>query len=320
METAVAPVAPNPASATQAQKPQFEWQSTEQQLPPSVPGKYDPTLPQWQEWRRRNKEDKKWEWKTPIAFYGRVVDQNNNPVAGAKVVVSWTDLSATGTSVRELHTDGAGNFTLSGERGKHLLVRSIEKVGYEDSTLNQDGFEYAAFFDENYHIPDPNSPVLFRMHMKAVAEPLVAISDKFKIQADGTVALNLRTSKQGRADANILVELLDNSDPTGRKWVAKVSAPGGGIQPVNDEFATIAPESGYQSEITINQDTPQPGGFQSGSLYKGGKFYVKTSVGYALVEFRMIPGNKSVRLTSYLNPNTNSRNLEFDPAKAVKSP
>jgi hypothetical protein len=44
-------------------------------------------------------------------------------------------------------------------------------------------------------------------------------------------------------------------------------------------------------------------------------FFVKTPVGYALVEFRMIPGNHDLQFKSYLNPNTSSRNLEYDPAR-----
>lgn len=306
---------PPPQMATRSS---YKWQESDQQMPAVDPNKYDPTLPQWQEWRRRNKEDKKWEWKTPISFYGEVIDQNQQPVVGAKVTLSWTDLSAAGTSLRELITDEAGKFSLSDVRGKHLLIRSIEKEGYEYAVTNRDGFEYSAFFDESYHIPDPKNPVIFKMHKKAEEEPLFVVSNKYRIPGNGTVAVDMKT---GRLNGNdLLIELVDNSDPTGKRWVAKVRAPVGGIQAVNDEFATTAPESGYQPEVIINQDTPQPAGFQSGSLYKGGKFYVKTASGYALVEFRMIPGNKSIHFTSCLNPNPKSRNLEFDPAKAIKSP
>jgi hypothetical protein len=85
-----------------------------------------------------------------------------------------------------------------------------------------------------------------------------------------------------------------------------------GLQVADEQFSTLAPETGYESEITIDQDTKQPLGFESGDLYKGGRFYVKTSSGYAVVEFRMVPGNNYFRLTSYLNPNPRSRNLEFD--------
>jgi len=307
------PPAKAPASTPKPTGRVFAWQGTLQQLPPSTPGKYDASLPQWQEWRRRKQEDPKWEWKVEISFYGRVLDQDNDPVPDAKVVVSWTDLSNRGTSLRELVTDGRGDFSLSGVHGKHLLIRSIEKRGYELATTNRNEFEYAAFFDENYYTPDAKNPVVFRMHKKLDAEPLIVVSNKLRIPESGIVAVDL---KSGRLDGeDVLIELPDNSDPTGKKWRAKVRVPSGGVQVASNEFSVIAPESGYQPELTIDQDTPQPAGFQSGSLYKGGKFFVKTASGYALVEFRMIPGNKSLYSTSYLNPNISSRVLEYDPSK-----
>jgi len=290
------------------------WQGTLRQMPASLPGKYDASLPQWQEWQRRKQEDPRWEWKVEISFYGRVLDQDNEPVAGARVVVSCTDLSREGTSVRELVTDDRGDFRLSGIRGKHLLVRSIEKRGYEPAATNRDGFEYAAFFDESYHIPDAKNPVVFRMHRRGATEPLIVVSDKFRIPESGTLAVDLKSGRVGGEDVQI--EMVDNSDPTGRKWVAKVRAPSGGVQMASDEFSVLAPASGYVPELTIDQDTPQPAGFQSGSLYKGGRFFVKTAAGYAVVEFRMVPGNKSLHLTSHLNPDTSSRNLEYDPTES----
>ncbi len=284
------------------------------QITPAVSGKFDPSLPQWQEWRKRNREDPKWEWKVRIAFYGRVVDQDNQPVPDAKVVV----LCANGTASRELFTDSQGCFSLSGIRGKLLLIRSIEKPGYKVAATNRDVFEYAAFFDENYYVPDAANPVVFRMHRQADAEPLIVVSDEYRIPDSGTLAVDLHTGRTGGED--FAIDLLDNTDPTGRRWIARVRAPSGGVQSANVEFPVMAPDTGYVPEMTIDQDTPQPPGFQSGSLYKGGRFFVKTDAGYALVEFRMVAGNKSLRLTSRLNPNPSSRNLEFDQSKIIKSP
>jgi hypothetical protein len=272
--------------------------------------------PQWQKWQKRNAEDSKWEWKVPIKFYGQILDQNDSPVEGAKVTLSWTDLSVKGVSLREISSDGHGRFILDDVNGKHLLVRSIEKQGYEYATTNRDGFEYAAFFAADYYVPDSKKPVVFRMHKRAKAEALIVVSNKYRVPANGTIAVDLKTGQLGGND--VFIELVNNSDPTGKEWEAKISAPGG-LQIASDEFAAVAPESGYKSELTIDQNTVQPSGFQSGSLYKGGKFFVKTSSGYALVEFRMVPGNKSVNFTSYLNPIPGSRNLEFDPSKVVKS-
>jgi hypothetical protein len=295
--------------------PSVNLSTTYAQLPTADPNNYNPNLPQWKEWRRRNAADPKWEWKVPIVFYGQVLDQNDQPVEGASISMSWTDLSNKGVSKRKLISDAGGLFSISAVRGKNLGVDSIEKGGYVASGLEQNDFEYAAFFDEHYYMPDAKFPVIFRMHKKVVAEPLVVVSNEYSIPANGVVTLNLRTGRQGGSDLSI--ELTANTSLREGKWAAKVTAPSG-IQVANDQFATEAPDSGYEPEIAIDQDTKQPSGFQSGSLYKGGKFYVKTVSGYALVEFRMVPGNNYFRLTSYLNPNPSSRNLEFDPAKVIK--
>lgn len=284
------------------------------QITPPVSGKFDPSLPQWREWEKRNREDPKWEWKVRIAFYGRVIDQDSQPVPDAKVVVRW----ANGTASRELFTDSQGCFSLSGMRGKLLSIRSIERPGYEVSATNRDVFEYAAFFDEKYYVPDAANPVVFRMHRKAEAEPLIVVSDKYRIPDSGTLAVDLHTGRTGGED--FAIDLLDNTDPTGRRWIARVRAPSGGVQPANVEFPVTAPDTGYVPEVTIDQDTPQPPGFQSGSVYKGGRFFVKTGSGYAIVEFRMIAGNKSLRLASRLNPNPDSRNLELDPSRKAAAP
>lgn len=288
------------------------------QLPAADPNNYNPNLPQWKEWRRRNAADPKWEWRVPIDFYGQVLDQNDQPVAGASISISWTDLSNNGVSKRKLVSDADGLFSISKVEGKNLGVDSIKKEGYVASGVGQTDFEYAAFFDEHYYIPNAKFPTIFRMYKKELAEPMIVVSGKYRIPADDTFAIDLKTGQQGGNDLSI--EILNNSDPTGKRWAVKVKAPSGGLQVAEDEFSAVAPEFGYESEIVIDEDTKQPLGFQSGSLYKGGRFYVKTNSGYALVDFRMVAGKKSFRLTSYLNPNPNSRNLEFDPAKQVKSP
>jgi hypothetical protein len=282
------------------------------QLSPVSPDKYDPTLPQWQEWRRRNKTDKNWEWKTRIAFYGRVLDQNNAPVAGAVVEFQWTDTSSKGTSNRQTTSDGDGFFKLENIQGKNLGVE-IHKNGYVSSRSNPRGFEYAAFFDRTYYVPEPNKPVIFRMQKTGVTEELVARSGDLVVPPTGSLGINLITGKEDQQGAHLFVDLLDNSDPKGNHWLARVRAPTGGVQPVKGEFTTTAPGDGYLSEFVMTQESPNT--LQSDTLYKGGRFFVKTSAGYAVVEIRMIPGNRDLRFTSYLNPNMSSRNLEHSDAR-----
>jgi len=74
------------------------------------------------EYLRQKRADIDWDWKQPINFWGKVIDQSNAPVAGANVRLSWNDLSANGTSEFSMSTDGNGLFSLEGRHGKVLCV------------------------------------------------------------------------------------------------------------------------------------------------------------------------------------------------------
>ena len=70
MADSPAPTAPNVAEIT----------STGRQSPG---GPYEPSDPRWKEVRAKDLVDHAWEWRMPINFYGRVVDENEQPVSGA---------------------------------------------------------------------------------------------------------------------------------------------------------------------------------------------------------------------------------------------
>ena len=59
----------------------------------------------------------------PISFYGKVVDEDGQPVSGATASFIWTDMSAKGTSTVESVSDQQGLFLLDAVQGKRLQVR-----------------------------------------------------------------------------------------------------------------------------------------------------------------------------------------------------
>src|SRR4030095_784290 len=129
--------------------------------------------PRWKWWNTMRKVDPSFEWKVPINFYGRVVDQDNLPVPGATVRFVWNDTSAHGTSEWSTASDANGRFALTNQKGKGLSVY-VSKEGYHTSGgIGGMSFEYAAFFEGNYHRPDPGNPVTFRLVKKLEAEPLI---------------------------------------------------------------------------------------------------------------------------------------------------
>jgi hypothetical protein len=92
--------------------------------------------PRWEWWKQMKKRDPKFEWKMPINFYGKVLDQANQPVHGASVRFQWTDMSAAGTTEKFTTTDAQGMFSLTGEKGKNLGVY-VSKSGYHAVVMDE---------------------------------------------------------------------------------------------------------------------------------------------------------------------------------------
>src|SRR5437867_4251098 len=76
--------------------------------------------------------DSQYDWKQPINFYGKVVDESNQPVGGATVNFGWNDLSEQGRSTGQATSDAAGLFSLVNHSGKRLIV-AVKKEGYYTS-------------------------------------------------------------------------------------------------------------------------------------------------------------------------------------------
>lgn len=98
------------------------------------------------------------DWRTPIAFYGKVVDQSNSPVAGAVVEFVVNDLSREGTTRYNRTSDSRGFFSLIKVTGKALTV-TVHKEGYNPSTQNPFTFIYSGE-NQNYS-PNATAPETF---------------------------------------------------------------------------------------------------------------------------------------------------------------
>jgi hypothetical protein len=283
------------------------------QMPASHSELYDPSLPQWSEWKRRNQEDSHWEWKVRIDFYGKVVDYvTGQPIPGVEVFMTWTDLSAVGHSEATRFSDENGHFRLGAKNGKSLVVQEITKEGYQRSNVgSQFSFEYAGFWEPDYYLPDPDNPVVFRMRKKVEAERLLHLKGEIAWKVG-----DVRNVLPG-GFGGLEIELLTNGTLKDKIWSAEVRVQGGGIQVTTEEFPVFAPEDGYQPALFLDRDTPKP--TQWVGLHAGGEFYVKTADGrFGRLQLRMIPGKSHLYYLFYLNPNPGSRNLEFDPEKIAR--
>lgn len=90
------------------------------------------------------------EWQGSIEFYGKVVDENSNPVAGAQISFHWVEVpDETGNRTAMTESDTEGLFSLRGQRGLNLGV-SVSKESYYSSRRDNDSFNYGSLRGESF--------------------------------------------------------------------------------------------------------------------------------------------------------------------------
>jgi hypothetical protein len=264
--------------------------------------------------------DPQYDWKQPINFYGKVVDETNQPVANASIHFVWNDLSQKGTSETNAQSDADGLFSFTGQQGKRLFV-DVAKDGYYSSRQNPLAFEYANPADGLF-TPDADKPVIFHLRKKGQAEQLIHGLKLFGSRVDGTLSyVDLTTAKNGRTPPGDLTVQCTRSEPNAEKkfdWTFTLGASDGGLIESTNEFDFIAPEGGYQSSYQITHRASDP----DWTGQEKRKFFVKSMGGqhYARIEITIMPDynqNAAYDVEWFLNP-SGSRNLEYDSNTAVQ--
>jgi hypothetical protein len=290
---------------------------------------YPPTNPEevemWQWWNAIDKIDPSFEWKMPVEFYGKVIDQRGEPVTGA--TVAWTISVIVGSRAGTTSSEAGGLFSISGLVGKGITVR-VSKNGYNAGEGSRGDFEYAAFHEDGFITPDSNNPVIFHLQKLDNPEPMYLNSLNGQIPDNGTpVAFDLRLGKPVlNGSGDIIVKFTRAQSPPSHEtgYTLTIQAPsGGGLAPTNDEFMDAAPDLGYQTMIEINQPAkqgPQDNSFQASHDLK---FYVKTPDGkYAAVTGSVTQYSTPAAGYNFLvnyNP-SGSRNLAVDMKKRLPTP
>jgi hypothetical protein len=254
------------------------------------------------------------DWQRPIEFYGKVVDEDTNPVADASITFGWSE-SPTEEAARKAMTksDGNGLFSLHGEHGPALDVW-VGKEGYYVSHGGQWGFSYLNGFSS-----DPMNPVVFFLQKKGKGESLITtdypgFAKIAQLHHDGTpVELDLFNGTQVPAGSGQLKlefwRAITNQNANVFDWKCRLSVPGGGLVETPEEFAFQAPEGGYQSPVVI--DMPATNENWQGEFRS--KYYMQLPDGkYGRIDFYLLSFNGVFTVQSAINP-TGSRNLEPPP-------
>jgi Carboxypeptidase regulatory-like domain len=316
----VALTSPSPATmataATQVSPNRYE---------PPIKGEYrGESDPRWEWWRAMEKQDPKFEWEMPINFYGKVVDQDNKPIAGAAVKFVWNDMSSKGSSSAEGTSDANGLFSLADKRGKGLSV-SVSKNGYHVGTAATGSFEYVAFFEWNYHVPNENDPTIFRLIRKVDAEPLIVASAFNTLSYEQAIYYyDLQQGRLARQKTpvgdGLRFTLTRSQAAQGQPfdWTWTIDGVSLMVQATTDEFPQTAPLDGYVSSWKIQQRAGARNFHREAKV----RLYVRTSgARYGVVDLHLSHPHKqeigpTLSVKSYVNP-SGSRNLEYDPRKVA---
>jgi hypothetical protein len=196
--------------------------------------------------------------------------------------------------------------------------------GYVDNSPRH--FEFASPYDNNFHRPDPNNPVIFRLWKPVNPENLHArhtilpipnkgkevrydlLHDKFQIEGPFRIECYIST--------NVIIDKLHIA---GRKydWSISLTLDKGGFCQTAEPMPYLAPESGYTNiVIEYNHDAVDWGKTLHGMFYiKYGDppNYGLISLDYVAVSAPWIK-TSDLRMTYWINTNGN-RNLDKNPAQ-----
>jgi hypothetical protein len=267
-----------------------------------------------QEFYEKTQADPQYEWKRPINFYGRVVNESNEPVANASVHFTWNDISEKGTSDADTKSDSNGFFSLLDRRGKRLYV-DVGKEGYYSSGNSRgSAFEYANPSDGLF-TPDAGNPVVFHLRKKGVGVDLITSQYGVKpyfgipVPLDGTpVKADLLERKTGQGELTVSQIKPDYKHwKQATNWLFRMEIPNGGFVEQNDEFPFTAPEEGYQPVLEFSFQQGQP----DWKINLDKNYYVKLGnpPRYGWVHLETSIDMAGARLTYAINPD-GARNLE----------
>lgn len=254
----------------------------------------------------------------PIAFYGRVVDQDGKPLQGVEVdfyvtaiptiPVPWgPDETKNGSCV----TVQNGLFSVEGKRGISLGVSSLRKSGYRESGYYQQGHARYEPYSSQRHIPNRDKPVEFMLIRDDLPQAEEMFNQRLRLNWNaGATTIDLGAdigrlefiaSRKGRDAADTMKKF---------EWEVKMRAMGFTLTKLPDENERIAPLEGYGPNGRVGFSPIE----KTWLLRTKASYAIMTNSGaYGLMDLTVYgdgdDGGMSGRVTVYLNT-SGSRNID----------
>lgn len=252
--------------------------------------------------------------RTPISFYGKVVDQNGNAIAGATAEISVNNKGMSGTTVKQT-TDAKGEFAIIGAHGLAVAV-AVSKAGYYQVKQSRGVYGYAEGMSRDGPLPTVDHPATFVLRAKQNPTRLSMVRATVDLPNDNApVEVNIATGKTVPAgQGDLRFEYSIEQQPvyhtyTPYYWRLRILAPRGGLASRDDEFAFVAPADGYRNTDEIEMAPTDTSRWRPQCERQ---YFVKLATGeYARVAVKAITGRNSfVTITGFVNPVAGDRNLE----------
>ena len=191
-------------------------------------------------------------WRTSIVFYGRVLDENNRPIEGAKVTYQGNTIDPTLTVESnfksDVYSDAYGLFKIGEIHGRDITFE-LSHPKYYNSAKNPTGVSYAG--DRNPNVPDqPEKAWAFRMYKKRAPAELINSSGGGHGGMDGS-PMSVKLGKYGQIEAEGSWSKPQQWDGKPFDWEVRLSVRNGEIMECTDEVSFEAPTDGYQPNVTI---------------------------------------------------------------------
>lgn len=274
-------------------------------------GPYVSSDPRWASVREKDKTDHNWEWKMPLDFFGRVVDENGSPVPAARIEFFWTNLSTEGSSTVTTFSTSNGTFSLEGRKGRVLQVDVSKDGFYKVRNERLRSFDYAGFWEANYYEPDPAQPIVFHLRHKGAGETLSAGDTQPPVSADGTpVRLDLLGGGHVSSNGQIEIAAVTNTEkypPRLFDWEASIAILDGGLIEHDFEFPFEAPDHGYVPKVQFKMQANAP----DWKRVVEKSYFIRfgTPPRYGRIHVRFNGASQKAFLSYTVNP-SGSRNLE----------